>query len=68
MKKKEIIARMTMQKSDNTPFLKKYHIIPAIVCILIAIAIWLFAVNMTNRDMPDLFSVDNEVATEEVSP
>lgn len=66
MKKKEIIVHMTAPKETRVGFLKRIQLLPALICLLAAVVIWLFVVNLGGRNTPDPFTVpDTETATQE---
>mgnify|MGYP006955131543 FL=1 len=56
MKKKDVIGHMTAPKEGNVPFLKRIQLFPLLLCLLAAIIIWLFVVNLTAQNGPELFS------------
>lgn len=56
MKKKEIIVHMTAPKEKRVGFFKRIHLVPALLCLLAAVLIWLFVVNLDDRSAPDPFS------------
>ena len=58
MKKKEIVVHMTAPKERRVGFFKRIQLVPALLCLLAAVLIWLFVVNLGNRNAPDLFSVE----------
>lgn len=55
MKKKEVIVHMTAPKENRVGFFKRIHLLPALICLLAAVVIWLFVVNLGNRNTPELF-------------
>lgn len=67
MKKKEIIVHMTAPKETRVGFLKRIQLLPALICLLAAVVIWLFVVNVGDRkSAPDPFTVpDTETAPQE---
>ncbi len=56
MKKKEIVVHMTAPKQGKVGFVRRMHLIPILLCLLAAIVIWLFVVNLKNPTVPDPFS------------
>lgn len=64
MKKKNVIGHMTAPKEGKIHFLKRIQLLPLLLCLLAAIIIWLFVVNLDNRDAPELFSPESRQAEE----
>lgn len=60
MKKKDVIGHMTAPKESNIHFLKRIQLVPLLLCLLAAIIIWLFVVNLQGGKTPELFSVPAE--------
>ena len=61
MKKKEIVVHMTAPKQGRVGFLKRIHLIPMLLCLLAAIVVWLFVVNLKDPTAPDPFSPETPV-------
>ena len=61
MKKKEIVVHMTAPKQGRVGFLKRIHLIPMLLCLLAAIIVWLFVVNLKDPTVPDPFSPETPV-------
>lgn len=64
MKKKNVIGHMTAPKEGKIHFLKRIQLLPLLLCLLAAIIIWLFVVNLDNRDAPELFSTESRQTEE----
>lgn len=58
MKKKEVIVHMTAPKEKRVGFFKRFQLVPALLCLLAAVLIWLFVVNLGDRNAPELFSTE----------
>ena len=61
MKKKEVIVHMTAPKEKRVGFFKRIQLVPALLCLLAAVLIWLFVVNLKNPTAPDPFSPELRV-------
>lgn len=46
MKKKDVIGHMTVSKEGQPHFLKRIQLLPLLVCLLIAVLIWLLVANI----------------------
>ncbi|HBF15957.1 MAG TPA: hypothetical protein DDW30_09840 [Clostridiales bacterium] len=64
MKKKNVIGHMTAPKEGKVHFLKRIQLLPLLLCLLAAIIIWLFVVNLSDRRVPELFSPETEQTAE----
>lgn len=60
MKKKDVIGHMTAPKEGKIHFLKRIQLVPLLLCLLAAIIIWLFVVNLRDGKAPEMFSVGTE--------
>lgn len=60
--KKNMISRMTMPRESATSRFRRWNILPRVICLLLALAIWLLVVNLneTNRDGQSQDSVRTE--------
>lgn len=64
MKKKDVIGHMTAPKKSRVPFLKRIQLLPLLLCLLAAIVIWLFVVNLSAEGAPKLSDAATEQSAE----
>lgn len=58
MKKKNVIGHMVVPREHTAGWLRRTHLIPRLICLLLAVVIWLAVVNLTDGaqaqpDSPD---------------
>ena len=51
--KKNIVGHMTAPRETKTSFFRRLDILPRILCLLLALLIWLFVVNVSDEDAKD---------------
>ena len=68
MKKKNVIGHMAVSKDKNHKWYRRFGVIPRLICLILAILIWLVIVNaneyLTEKGNP---AVPGGVQTESVS-
>ena len=53
MKKKNVVGHMVASKNANQGWFRRLNILPRVLCLLAAVAIWLLVVNMMPSDRRD---------------
>lgn len=48
VKKKNVIGHMTVPRERSASWLRRTHLIPRVICLLLAVVIWLAVVNLTD--------------------
>ena len=61
--KKNIVGHMTKPKESAGSFLRSLNILPRVICLLLALAIWLLIVNINPSDKNG--DTDQSVRTEQ---
>ncbi len=52
--KKNVIANLTSPKGNKKSLFQRFHILPRILCLLLALLIWLTVVNLLDREDEEL--------------
>ena len=62
--KKNVIAHMTAPKEMRKSFWRKLDLFPRILCLVLALLIWLFVVNVYEGNQEEASSAQETVETE----